>query len=187
MRLILCVAIAALALPLVAADTTNRSKKLPVMPEGVRFEADVSYLPEGRQEKADLYLPKLEKGQRAPAVLMIHGGGWSGGDKRAGREINIGTNLALKGFVAMSIDYALSRNGSVTWPQNLHDCKTAVRWLRKNADRLQIDPDRIGVIGGSAGGHLAAMVAVTGPKDGLDPAGPYGDYPCRVQSSSFGG
>ena len=112
---------------------------------------------------------------------MIHGGGWSGGDKRAGREINIGTNLALKGFVAMSIDYALSRNGSVTWPQNLHDCKTAVRWQRKNADRLQIDPDRIGVIGGSAGGHLAAMVAVTGPKDGLDPAGPYGDYPCRVQ------
>jgi len=53
MKLILCVAIAALALPLVAADTTNRSKKLPVMPEGVRF-ADVSYLPEGRQEKADL-------------------------------------------------------------------------------------------------------------------------------------
>jgi acetyl esterase/lipase len=69
----------------------------------------------------------------------------------------------------------------VTWPQNLHDCKTAVRWLRKNAERLQIDPGHIGVIGGSAGGHLAAMVALAGPSDGLDPTGPYGDQSSRVQ------
>jgi acetyl esterase/lipase len=81
----------------------------------------------------------------------------------------------------MSINYVLSSGGSVTWPQNLHDCKTAVRWLRKNADRLQVDPARIGVIGGSAGGHLAAMLAVTGANDGLDPTGPYGEFSCRVQ------
>ena len=67
------------------------------------------------------------------------------------------------------------------WPTNLWDCKTAVRWLRKNADRLQVDPDRIGVIGGSAGGHLAAMVALTGPADGLDPAGPYAEFSCAVR------
>ena len=58
---------------------------------------------------------------------------------------------------------------------------TAVRWLRKNADRLQIDPARIGTIGGSAGGHLAAMLAVVDSKDGLDPAGPYPEFSCRVQ------
>ena len=67
------------------------------------------------------------------------------------------------------------------WPQNLHDCKTAVRWLRANAERLKLDADHIGVIGGSAGGHLAAMLAVTGPECGLDPAGPYGEQSCRVQ------
>ena len=81
----------------------------------------------------------------------------------------------------MSINYVLATDGKPTWPQNLHDCKTAVRWLRKNADKLQIDPDRIGVIGGSAGGHLAAMVAITGPADGLDPAAPYGDISCAVK------
>src|SRR5262249_17800135 len=60
-------------------------------------------------------------------------------------------------------------------------CKTAVRWLRKNAERLQIDPDHIGVIGGSAGGHLSAMLALTNSADGLDPAEPYGEFSCRVQ------
>ena len=90
-------------------------------------------------------------------------------------------NLARSGFVVLSINYALSTNGKVTWPQNVFDCKTAVRWLRKNAERLQLDADHIGVIGGSAGGHLAAFLAVTGPKDGFDPPGPYPEYSCRVQ------
>jgi acetyl esterase/lipase len=152
------------------------------VPVAVRIEHDVSYLPSNRVEKADLYLPANSAlKQHSPAVLIIHGGGWNSGDKGAGREINIGTNLALRGYVGLSINYALSTNGRVTWPQNVHDCKTAVRWLRANAGRLNIDPDRIGVIGGSAGGHLAAMLAVTGPADGLDPAQPYGEYSCGVR------
>ena len=146
------------------------------------IERDVAFLPAERQEKADLYLPAAtESGKRRPAVVIIHGGGWNSGDKGAGREINIGTNLALNGYVGMSINYVLSTNGKVTWPQNLHDCKTAVRWLRANAARLQVDPDRIGVIGGSAGGQLAAMLAVTGPADKLDPTGPYGEFSCAVK------
>lgn len=150
--------------------------------EGVRIEKDVDYLGDGRKEKADLYLPThTPEGQRRPAVLIIHGGGWTGGDKGAAREINIGTNLVLNGYVGMSINYVLAAKAKPTWPQNLHDCKTAVRWLRANAVRLKINPDRIGVIGGSAGGHLTAMVALTGPDDGLDPKGPYGEFSCRVQ------
>ncbi|MEQ1861641.1 MAG: alpha/beta hydrolase [Chthoniobacteraceae bacterium] len=140
--------------------------------DAVRTEHDIDYLGAGRAEKADLYLPADAKpGQRFPAVVIIHGGGWSGGDKRAAREINIGTTLALNGYVGMSINYALAtKDGSEpTWPQNLHDCKTAVRWLRANAERLHIDPERIGAIGGSAGGHLAAMLAVAGPE--FDPPG----------------
>ena len=145
----------------------------------IRTERDINYLGGGRKEKADLYLPaNPQPGQKFPAVVIIHGGGWSGGEKRAAREINIGTTLALNGYVGMSIDYVLANNEhpGPTWPQNLHDCKTAVRWLRANAERLQIDAAHIGVIGGSAGGHLAAMVGLCGGE--LDPPGE-GD--CRVQ------
>ena len=164
-------------------DTPKSAKSwvMPAAPAGVVLEKDVPYLAGERSEKADLYLPaKRAAGVRSPAVLIIHGGGWSTGDKGREREFNIGTTLALHGYVGLSINYALSKKGKVvTWPQNLHDCKTAVRWLRKNADRLHLDPDRIGVIGGSAGGHLASMVAVTGPADGLDPKQPYGEFSAR--------
>ncbi|MBM3830066.1 MAG: alpha/beta hydrolase [Verrucomicrobia bacterium] len=154
--------------------------------EAFRIEKDIAYLAPDRKEKADLYLPASNpSGARRPAVVIIHGGGWTGGDKGAAREINIGTNLALNGYVGLSINYVLASTNKgtakATWPQNLHDCMTAVRWLRKNAERLQVNPERIGVIGGSAGGHLAAMLAVIGGKDGLDPQGPYGEFSCRVQ------
>lgn len=154
---------------------------------GVSLEKNLSYLEPGRTEKADLYQPASPPpaGTLYPAVVIIHGGGWTGGVKNAAREENIGNTLATHGYVALSIDYKLhdptSPPDQLCWPQNLHDCKTAVRWLRKNAERLHIDPKRIGAIGGSAGGHLTSMLAVTQAKDGLDPKGPYGEYPCDIQ------
>lgn len=138
----------------------------------IRTQHDVDFLSGGRKEKADLYLPADPKpGQKFPAVLIIHGGGWTIGDKRAAREINIGTTLAEHGYVGMSINYLLAdgKSKGPVWPQNLYDCKTAVRWLRANAERLQIDPARIGVIGGSAGGHLASMVGLAASE--LNPPG----------------
>ena len=155
---------------------------LPPAPAGVVIEENVAYLAPGRTETADLYLPaKRDRSVRSPAVVIIHGGGFTGGDKAAAREFNIGTTLALHGYVGMSINYALASKDNPTWPKNIQDCMTAVRWLRKNADRLQIDAAHIGTIGGSAGGHLAAMLAVAESKDGLDPAGPYAEFSCRVQ------
>jgi acetyl esterase/lipase len=150
--------------------------------EAVRIEKDVRYLPEDRAEKADLYLP-VDDGTKHPGVVIIHGGGWTGGKKDAARETNIGTTLAAHGYVCLSIDYVLAvpDGTNVVWPQNLHDCKTAVRWLRANAERLQLDAEHIGAIGGSAGGHLTAMLAATGPECGLDPEGPYGEFSCRIQ------
>src|SRR6185295_9325225 len=125
-----------------------------------------------------------------PAVLMIHGGGWSGGDKGAVREQNIGTTLAKAGYVAASINYLLApkqptfmKTLAEVWPRNLQDCKTGVRFLRRNAAKYRIDVQHIGVLGGSAGGHLAAMVALTAPEDGLDPREPWGDLSCRVQAA----
>jgi len=147
----------------------------------VIIEKGISYLPADRAEKADLYKPK-DDGKLHPAVLIVHGGGWAGGSRGAAREINIGTTLAAKGYLCLSIDYMLGKPGgtNVCFPQNIHDCKTAVRWLRANAEKLKIDPTRIGAIGGSAGGHLVAMLGATQPADGLDPKEPYGDQSCAI-------
>lgn len=150
---------------------------------GVTIQKNITYLPENRTEKADLYLP-VDDGTLHPAVLIVHGGGWSGGKKDAAREINIGTTLAAHGYVCMSIDYLLAdlKGTNVCWPQNLHDCKTAVRWLRENAARLHVDKAHIGAIGGSAGGHLVSMLGVTQPGDGLDPKEPYASQSCAIQA-----
>jgi acetyl esterase/lipase len=154
-----------------------------VAEENVRIEKGVPYLPADRAELADLYLPPtFEASRKYPGVLIIHGGGWTGGKRDAAREINIGTTLASHGYVCMSIDYLLHdpKSDKSCWPQNVHDCKTAVRWMRANAERLHVDTAHIGVIGGSAGGHLSSMVGVTQPRDGLDPPGPYGEQSCAV-------
>ena len=137
-------------------------------PEGVTIERDVTYLAPDRKEKLDLYQPaSREPKTLSPAVVIIHGGGWVGGDKAAEREFITGTTLAKAGYVCVSIEYW--KGGKDRWPTNLQDCKNAVRWLRVNADRLKIDPASIGVIGGSAGGHLALMVAYTAGQSELDP------------------
>ena len=161
-------------LPVMAAETKEKKDRVVVFPEDVRVDRDVAYLPPDRKQKADLYFPKqVAAGEKLPAVVIIHGGGFNDGDKDRRREINIGANLARRGYVGMSIDYKLWNKyaKSPTWPQSLHDAKSAVRWLRRNADRLGIDPDRIGAMGCSAGGNLVSMLAVTGPDDGLEPAG----------------
>ncbi|MDP0491191.1 MAG: sulfatase-like hydrolase/transferase [Verrucomicrobiota bacterium JB023] len=129
-------------------------------PAGVSIRRDINFLAKGREEKLDLYEPATREPKRLlPAVVIIHGGGWVRGDKGRLREYVTGTSLAKAGYVAVSINYE-TRAGH-RWPNNLHDCKNAVRWLRKNSERLGVDPERIGVIGGSAGGHLALMVAYT--------------------------
>jgi acetyl esterase/lipase len=168
----------ALTLIIVAAQNASPSPAN----DHVVLERGVAYLPEGRAEKADLYLPKDRPSDiRSPAVVIIHGGGWSGGKRDAARELNIGTTLAEHGYVGMSIDYLLATESKPSWPVNIHDCKTAVRWLRANAKRLQIDPDHIGAIGGSAGGHLVALLAASGNVPELDPPGPYGELSTAVQ------
>lgn len=140
------------------------------LPAGVTLEKDLTYLAPAREEKLDLYQPSgRAPGVRSPAVVIIHGGGWIQGDKAAEREFITATTLAKAGYVCISIEYWKKEKGR--WPTNLQDCKNAVRWLRVHAERLQVDPERIGVIGGSAGGHLALMVAYTAGRPELD-AGP---------------
>jgi len=138
----------------------------------VEVRGDVFFLDPSRPEKLDFYLPKNRKtGEKSPAVLLIHGGGWKEGDKRQPREIELGTTWAENGFVAASINYALRSTGK--FPINLQDCKNGIRYLRSHADELGIDPSRIAVMGGSAGGHLALLVAYTADHSNLAPSQPY--------------
>ena len=110
----------------------------------------------GRPLKADIFLPPLEEKSR-PAVLFIHGGGWIEGDRSQLR--GYGILLARLGFVCMCNSYRLS-NESI-WPAQVQDVNCAIRYLRTNATDLGLDPDRIGVSGNSAGGHLSLMAAAT--------------------------
>ncbi len=150
-----------------------------------RVIKDIDYLTPPATEKADLYLPKSLSDQARPAIVVIHGGGWVEGEKDNPREVSICSDLADHGFVVLSIDYTLYREGdpATLWPTNLHQCKTAVRWLRKHAGEYGIDANHIGVLGESAGGQLAAMVALTHPEHGLDPEQPDETDSCRVQAA----
>jgi len=135
----------------------------------VNVDRDVPFLGPDRTETLDLYRPGTLF-VTAPAVVIIHGGGFHGGDKADDRETGIAHALAEQGYVCASINYALStqENRWSAWPQNLRDCRNAVRFLRANADLYGVEPDRIGVIGASAGGYLALMLAYTQPDDDPD-------------------
>jgi acetyl esterase/lipase len=165
-------------------DTPAALKKIPVYPKTVAVRKDVAYLGGSRKEKADIYSPlDHDRTKPLPGIIVIHGGGFNDGDKARGRELNISENLTLKGYVCMSINYKLRRTqGQVTWPQSVHDAKAAVRYLRKEAADLGVDPDKIGVIGCSAGCNLSMMLATTGAADGFDAVKgePYQDVSARV-------
>ena len=103
--------------------------------------------------------------QRAPAVVVVHGGGWHRG--HSGWYSGVARDLAAGGFAAFSIDYRLSTTAA--FPAAVDDVRAAVEWLRAHAGELGIDPSRIALLGGSAGGHLA-LLAATGP-DAVDVAG----------------
>ena len=111
----------------------------------------------GHEQRLDLYLPTDEKGE--PLVVYVHGGGWVAGDK-AGDSINPNNLQWLwEGYAMASINYRLAQNAK--WPAQLQDCKAAIRWLKARAAQYGYDPNRIAVVGESAGGHLVAMLGTT--------------------------
>jgi len=141
---------------------------------------DVPYLGSDRTEKLDIYLPTASTG-KIPVVLYIHGGGWTQGDKAWGIEKPNCEALARAGYAAVSINYKLNTKGTCdAFPENVYDCKTAIRWIRKEAATYGFDPDRIAVAGGSAGGHLAMLMAYTPDVAELNAGGLYTEYPANV-------
>jgi acetyl esterase/lipase len=113
----------------------------------------------GKVLRLDITMPAdAQPGERRPAVLQVHGGGWVIGDKRE-QGIPLQQHLAANGWVGFNANYRLSPGA--TWPDHLVDLKRALAWIREHADEYGVDPDFIAVTGGSAGGHLTAMVALT--------------------------
>lgn len=149
----------------------------------VGLREGLSFLEPGRTELMDMYYPLgARPEERFPGVVIIHGGGWNSGVRNADREVNIGSNLARMGYVCISIDYRVAQKGQKAFPVILQDCKKAVQWLRVHAEELQLDAKHIGCIGGSAGGHLATLLAFAGPDVGLEPTEPYPGVDSRVQA-----
>ncbi|CAN5486039.1 hypothetical protein BH10PLA1_BH10PLA1_07450 [soil metagenome] len=123
---------------------------------------DVEYLGHGRAEKLDLYLPDDNGSALRPAVVVIHGGGWRVGDKAGPRETQMAETLSAAGYVCVSINYQKISPGMPAWPGYLNDARTAVNFLRENAEQYLIDPHHIGAIGGSAGGNMALLLGEPG-------------------------
>ncbi len=134
----------------------NRRRNTVNIPEGVTVHRDLIYGRVGeRVLPLDLYLPP-DTSSPVPVVIWVHGGGWRGGSKgNGGRALNMTT----RGFSVVDVEYRLS--GEALFPAQIEDCKTAVRWVRANAKKYNLDPDRIGAWGSSAGGHLVAMMGLT--------------------------
>ena len=128
------------------------------VPDNVTFDRGIEYAnPDNQHLQLDLALPKGGDGP-FPAILCIHGGGFRAGTRDGYDKLCL--TLAQHGFVAATITYRLAPK--YQFPAAIYDCKAGVRWLRLNAGKYHIDPKRIGVTGGSAGGHLAQFLGVTG-------------------------
>lgn len=131
----------------------------------------VAYLGSGHPERLDLYLPaRAANDPPSPTVVWIHGGTWRSGSRTDAQSAEVGQSLAAAGYVCASVDYPL---GPDSWPANLLACKNAVRFLRVHAAEYHVDADRIAVMGSSAGGQLALLVALTTGDRALEPTGPY--------------
>ena len=135
--------------PLLAADLA--------VPDNVTFERGIEFTnPDNQHLQLDLAQPKESAGPH-PAILCIHGGGFRAGTREGYDKLCV--TLAQDGYVAATVTYRLAP--AYPFPAAVQDCKAAVRWLRANAAKYHIDAARIGVTGGSAGGHLAQFLGVT--------------------------
>ena len=146
------------------------------IPTGTKVERDIVYARVGDRELLlDLYLPPKGPAQ-LPVIVWVHGGGWRSGSKgSAGRA----RPMLNRGYAVVDVGYRLS--GEAIFPAQLEDCKAAVRWVRANAAKYSLDPDRIGAWGSSAGGHLVAFLGTAGDVREFDTKA-NSEYSSRVQA-----
>jgi acetyl esterase/lipase len=135
----------------------------------VKVERGVVYhSEEKRRVRLDIYRPRhgAPEGERLPAVIQVHGGGWILGS-RSEQGIPLLNHMAANGWIGFNVDYRLSPRA--TLPEHVIDLKRAIAWVRQHADELGVDPQKIAITGGSAGGHLTALTALTANDEELQP------------------
>ncbi|MEK7414354.1 MAG: alpha/beta hydrolase [Planctomycetota bacterium] len=145
---------------------------------GETYQTDVVYGQAGGVDlKMDIAFP-ADRSKPVPAVVCIHGGGWIEGNKKQFGAV--AKAMAKSGFVAITIDYRLAPRFPM--PAQVEDAKCSVRYLRTHATELGIDPAHIGAVGGSAGGHLALMLGLSGSVPKLEGSGGNAEADSRVQA-----
>jgi len=166
-----------IALPVFAAETTAPTspnpapapkfvRVKPALPDTLTLYSGVEGARYGdRAIPLEIYVPKAPGVY--PGILLIHGGGWK--DRQIENDRPLAERIAAKGYVVTQVAYRLSPEAR--YPAALHDCKAALRFMRAHAEQYKIDTARIGVIGGSAGGHLSALVGMTGDMKNLEGEG----------------
>jgi acetyl esterase/lipase len=157
----------------------SQTVEKPVIPDDVLWEPDIEYLTAGAKAvnlAMDVVTPRGTGGPY-PAVVCIHGGGFRKGERQS--QLPLCIKLARRGYVAATISYRLSPRDQ--FPAPVHDVKTAIRFLRANAVRFNIDPAHIGVTGLSAGGHLALFLGLTAGVPEFEGPGPYREQSSQVQ------
>ena len=158
-----------------------QAPEVPKIPDTVLIERDVEYSAVGGSQTMDIVRPRetsSEAGKSGrPAVLLVHGGGFRAGSKEG--YIPLAIKLAERGYVAASANYRLAPRNQ--FPAAVEDVKAAVRFLRANAAKYNIDSTHIGALGGSAGGHLVLMLGLTAGVEEFEGSGPNRDQSSAVQ------
>jgi acetyl esterase/lipase len=150
------------------------------LPDGVEFFEGIEYGEAGgKLLQLDMYRP-ARLSRKVPALIFIHGGGWRKGKRSDYRHYCL--RFARRGYVVCSVSYRLIQDAP--FPAAVQDVKCAVRWLRANAGKYNIDPDHMAVLGGSAGGHLSMMVGYSSDISELEGQGGNPGVSSRVQQSS---
>ncbi len=159
------------------ADPVKPVPKPPLLPDGIRMERDLAYITDGDEaQRLDLYLPEETPAAPLPLIVHIHGGGWMGGSKFPCPVVG----MVREGYAVASVEYRFSQKAK--FPAQIQDCQAAIRWLRANAVKYHLDPEKVGAVGGSAGGHLSALVGTAGGTGTFPPIGGNEDQSDRVQA-----
>ena len=149
------------------------------LPDGVVAQENIVYARYERRElHLDLFSPREEENAPYPGVILIHGGGWRSGNRQM--EWPMAQHLAAHGYVTATVEYRLSIEAQ--YPAGVYDLKGAIRWMRTNAARYNIDPNKIAVYGCSAGGTLAAFLGTTGDAKKFEGSAGEAESSSRVQA-----
>jgi len=162
---------------LAVVDTLVKCDPPFLVPSWIDAQTNIQYTQNGPPQFLDMY---SRKGSNTvePVIVAIHGGGWSSGKRQSFAHSAV--NFVKEGYVFCTIDYRL--DDEATYPAQVEDCKCAIRFLRAKAAKYHIDPARIGVWGGSAGGHLVAMLGTSGGVKRLEGDGGWENQSSAVQA-----